>query len=250
MNSNMVWLVSYPKSGNTWFRIFLSNYLQNSSIPVSLENIERTTISSNAVDFEEWIGLNPFELTPDEVDLYRPDYYRILSASADEPDAVQYKKTHDAYTLNRTGVPLFPEAISKGAVYFVRNPLDVCVSYANHSASNVNKTVNFILNEKACIAGKRNGQLRQILLSWKNHIRSWCEQTRIPIHVVRYEDMKQRPIESFGSIVRFLGLEFDEERLERAILYSDFNLLQQMEQEKGFNEKMQMCKSFFWKGVI
>ncbi|MBE0650713.1 MAG: sulfotransferase domain-containing protein [Bacteroidales bacterium] len=245
---NIVWLASYPKSGNTWFRMFLANYLKNATEPVTLDEIESTPIASNEHDFEKLIGLNPFELTPDEVDLYRPDIYRELSKEAEESGKVNYKKVHDAYTQNKDGEPLFPEDISKCAVYFVRNPMDVCVSYANHSATEIKKTFEKLFDEKSSMAGKKRGQLRQILMSWKSHVKSWKDQVLIPVHITRYEDMLQKPVETFSSIIRFLELDYDQERLERAIRNSDFKLLQQMEQESGFKEKMQKCENFFWKG--
>jgi len=247
---NIVWLASYPKSGNTWFRMFLANYQKKSESPLSLEEIESTTISSSAVDFEDEIGLNPFELFPNEVDLYRPDMYHALSDEAKKEGIISYKKTHDAYTQNCEGIPLFPEDISKCAIYFVRNPMDVCVSYANHSAGKIEKTVEFILNENSFLSGGKKGQLRQILMSWKNHVQSWKKQSAIPVHFVRYEDMLQKPLETFGEIVRFLGLEYDEDSIKKAIINSDFKTLQHMEQEKGFQEKMQKCEQFFWKGKI
>jgi len=247
---NIVWLTSYPKSGNTWFRMFLSNYLKNSDNPVSLEEIEHAPIAGSAVDFEEIVGLNPFELTADEVDLWRPDMYRFLSEEYAKNEETCYKKVHDAYTINANKKPLFPEEVSRGAVYFVRNPLDVCVSFANHSANKIEKTVDLVLNENASLAGKKSGQLRQILKSWKSHIESWQSQSLIPVHFVRYEDMLQKPMETFELTIRFLGLEYEEQRLKRAIFNSDFKLLQQMEKENGFNEKLQFCKSFFWKGKI
>ncbi len=245
---NIVWLASYPKSGNTWFRMFLANYLSNASKPVLLDEIESTPIASYTVDFEEQIGLNPFELTPEEVDLYRPDLYRVLSEEAKKNDEIRYKKTHDAYTLNARGEPLFPDEVSIGVVYFVRNPLDVCVSYANHSASEVQKTIRFLLDEKASLAGKKTGQLRQILMSWKSHVKSWKDQSLIPAHFVRYEDMLQNSMKTFGSIIHFLGLEYDTRRLEQAILHCDFTIFQQMEEKEGFKERAQRCKQFFWKG--
>ena len=245
---NIVWLASYPKSGNTWFRMFLANYQANIESPLLFSDITEASIASSAVDFEEQISLNPFELTPDEVDLYRPELYRILSD--ENPHDILYKKVHDAYIRNEKDAPLFPAEVSRAAVYFVRNPLDVCVSYANHSASNVAKTVNFILNKEASLAGQKNGQLRQILLSWQEHYLSWSKQQQIPVCVVQYENMKRTPMEAFGGIIRFLGLEYNEERLYRSIVNSDFKLLQQMEKEGGFKEKMQKCKSFFWKGSI
>lgn len=248
MKRNIVWLASYPKSGNTWFRMFLANYLKNTNEPISLEEIESTPIASNAEDFEEVTGLNPFELSEEEVDLYRPDLYRYLSENEETEAGILYKKSHDAYCYNAHNIPLFPKEASKGAVYFVRNPLDVCVSCANHSASKIESTVQFLQSENGQLAGKKTGQLRQIMFSWKNHIKSWQQQDQIPVHIVRYEDMKQDPVNTFGSIIQFLGLEYDGERLKRAIINSDFKLLQQMEQEKGFKEKMQKCESFFWKG--
>ena len=245
---NIVWLASYPKSGNTWFRMFLANYLANVESPLLFSDITDASIASSAVDFEEQIGLNPFELTPDEVDLYRPELYRILSD--ENPRDILYKKVHDAYIRNEKDAPLFPAEVSRAAVYFVRNPLDVCVSYANYSASNVAKTVNLIMNKEASLAGQKSGQLRQILLSWQGHYFSWSKQQQIPVYVVRYEDMKRTPMEAFGGVIRFLGLEYNEERLYRAIINSDFKLLQQMEKEGEFKEKTQKCESFFWKGSI
>lgn len=247
---NIVWLVSYPKSGNTWFRMFLTNYLGKTSEPVPLEHIQSPSIASDAMGFEELTGLDPFELTPDEADFYRPDMFRALSAEAEEQGQILYKKAHDAYTLNANGEPLFPEEVSRQALCFVRNPLDVCVSYANHSAANIRKTIRFLLDEEARLAGARTGQLRQKLMSWSSHIKSWREQTAIPTKFIRYEDMQRQSAETFSSAIRFLDLPYDEERLLRAIEFSDFKLLQQMEQETGFNEKMQLCKNFFWKGKI
>ncbi|PHR68770.1 MAG: sulfotransferase [Lutibacter sp.] len=250
LKKNIMWLASYPKSGNTWFRMFLANYLKNDEEPVSLDEIESTPIASSPVDFEETMGFNPFEMGLDEVDLYRPDMYKIITQDTEDENEVFYKKIHDAYTLNTNNIPIFPAEVSIGAVYFVRNPLDVCVSYANHSSSNIKRKVKLILNEKGDVAGRKTGQLRQIMLSWKSHYDSWKSQTEIPVHIVRYEDMKQTPMETFGAIIKFLKLDYDKERLGRAIVNSDFKLLQQMEAETGFKEKAQFCENFFWKGTI
>jgi hypothetical protein len=247
---NIVWLVSYPKSGNTWFRVFLTNYQKNIQDPASLDEIQSSRIAGNVIDFEEIIGLDPFELTADEVDLYRPALYRALSDNAEKTCHISYKKAHDGYTLNKYCFPIFPEDVTKEAIYFIRNPMDVCVSFANHNAEKLDMTLKSLLNEAFYIAGGKSGQLRQKLLSWKSHVQSWKNQTLIPVHFVRYEDMIRKPMETFGSIITFLELEYDEKRLERAITNSDFKLLQQMEEENGFKEKAQLCQHFFWKGKI
>jgi len=247
---NIVWLVSYPKSGNTWLRIFLSNYLHNAQEPISIDDIESTPVSNSSSDFEEVIGLNPNEMDPDEIDFYRPEMYRVLSMEAEKMGGISYKKTHDAYTINTNNVPVFPDDISKMALYIIRNPLDVCVSFANQSGHKAASVVKLITSEKAQIAVKKLGQFRQKLLSWNGHVQSWQQQSLIPVHLIRYEDMLMNPAEAFGSMVKSLELDYDEERLSRAIGFSNFDLLKKMEDQNGFPEKLQTVRNFFWKGKI
>ena len=249
--TNTVWLASYPKSGNTWFRMFLANYLSDRDRPATLEEIQRTHIASDARFFEVQTGLNPFEMKPEQVDLYRPFLYQREAAMAIEEGTLPlFKKTHDAYTINSRGEPLFPEQISLGAIYFIRNPLDVCASFANHNVQPVERTVQFMLNENAFLAGKRDGQLRQLMGTWSNHVQSWHQQQRIPVHTARYEDMVMQPVQTFTDIARFAGLETDPERVATALEYCRFDVLQQQEQEMGFGEKTQGCNAFFWKGKV
>lgn len=230
--------------------MFLANYLNEKDEPASLDEIERTSLSSSALEFEETTGLNPFEMSPDEVDLYRPDVYKILSDKCQHKTNLCFKKAHDAYVQNRRSVPLFPAEVSKAAIYFVRNPLDVCISYANHSGGKIPKNVSFLINEEAQIAGKRTGQLRQLLLSWTSHAQSWLGQDNIPVHLVRYEDMLRDTEATFKGIVNFLGLAYNEDKLKNALNYCNFKTLQKMESKNGFREKTQACKKFFWKGEI
>ena len=246
--AKIVWLASYPKSGNTWFRMFLANYLKDSIEPLPLEDIERTTISSSPEEFEDESAINPFELTSEEVDNYRPANYRSVAANSSE--RLIFKKTHDAYTINSKGEPIFPGDASYGAVYFVRNPLDVAISYANHNTSGLDKVICTMIKDNAFIGGRVGDQLRQILLTWDNHYYSWQNQNQIPVHTVRYEDMVMKSKEIFGSIVNWLELPYDEERIDRALKNSNFKTLQEMEQRDGFRERLQNCKQFFWKGKI
>lgn len=247
---NIIWLASYPKSGNTWFRMFISNYQQNTEAHIPLEEIERTGIASSAIDFENEIGINPFEMGIDEIELYMPTLYRSISKNEGIDKPFVFKKIHDAFTYNKEGFQVIPEDISKSVIYFIRNPLDVAVSFANHSSNNSEAVVKQIINETSHIGGVNGGQLRQKLLSWKGHIKSWSTQNSIPLHLVRYEDMLQNPVETFGSIIKFIGLDYNEERLVRAIKHSDFKLLKEMEVKNGFSERLQQSKSFFWKGTV
>ena len=87
------------------------------------------------------------------------------------------------------------------------------------------------------------------MTTWSGHVSSWLEQTALRIHVVRYEDLLQDPRTAFGSIIRFVGLEWDGARLDRAIEHAAFPRLRAQEERDGFDEKPPDAESFFRAGV-
>ena len=91
-------------------------------------------------------------------------------------------------------------------------------------------------------------QLRQKLLSWSDHVLSWVDASDIRVFVMRYEDMKHKPLETFASVARFAGLSDDPEQVCRAVEFSSFQSLQQQEREHGFREKSPRNKVFFRRG--
>jgi hypothetical protein len=246
----IVWLASYPKSGNTWFRVFLSNLLNDKQEPVHINELKETSIASARGIFDEITGLPSEDLTHEEIDELRPEVYRW---QAGETDGLLFKKVHDAYTFLPDGRPLFPAEVTYAAIYFIRNPLDVAVSFAHHSAKVPQQMIKTLNNSEFSFCGKRNrlyNQLRQKLGSWSEHVKSWVDQAPVPVKVLRYEDMKTDPLETFESAVRFLSLNKSREEVRKALEFSDLNVLQAQEEETGFKEKMIKAESFFRKGTV
>ncbi len=247
---NIIWLASYPKSGNTWFRIFITNLLSNSGQPANINDLKETTISSSRKIFDDYTGLSSSDMTFKEIDRLRPEVYKLQSEESDE---LLFKKVHDKYYWVDEQKPLFPPDISEGCIYFMRNPLDVLVSFAYHSAKPVDKMLNIIGNSDYAFCDRNDrqvNQLRQLLGSWSDHVKSWTEQTEMPVHIMRYEDMVNDTFETFAKAVRFLKFDFGKEKIEEAIQKSDFNILTRQEKESGFKEKMIKSKKFFRKGKI
>jgi len=247
----IVWLASYPKSGNTWFRTFLTNFLRDTDKPADINDLEGGPIASARKGFDEAVGYDSGELTPDEADALRPEVYIHQACRSEE---TLYCKVHDAYTFLPDGRPMIPPEATEAALYFIRNPLDVSVSYASHGgSSNYDRIVRFMGDPEACVARSEfseMGQLRQRLLSWSRHVLSWQNVPGIRVKVIRYEDMKQQPEVTFTEAVRFLGLPDQPERIRKAILFSSFEELQKQEQSKGFRERLPRAKNFFRKGRI
>lgn len=247
--NGIVWLASYPKSGNTWMRTFLTNVLGDESEQVDINHLKTDGIFSSREIFDAATGIEASNLTNEEIDRLRPEIYNYLSNAAER---TMYIKAHDAYTYLPDGRPLFGTEKAR-AVYVLRNPLDVAVSYANHMAKDLDTTIALmggVSNVMCSNKGKLHLQLRQRLLSWSGHVESWTRQKEIPMKVVRFEDMKLNPTDTFDGIVRFLGFGCTQQRLQDAIEMSSFSRLKKQEQEEGFKEKPLNAASFFRKGEV
>ena len=248
--NGIIWLASYPKSGNTWFRVFLTNLLRDADTPASINELERTPIASARGVFNNLMGFDASDLTPDEIDRLRPELYIHLAETATEP---LFMKIHDAYKDVADSTPLIPYTASKGALYFIRNPLDVAVSFAHHNGSDCDIAISTMADEAfafCCKLNKLHSQLRQKLLSWSGHVRSWVDNAPFPVCVVRYEDMKTKPLETFQKAVRFAGLPHSLDQIQKAIDFSAFDVVQQQEASEGFQENSTSPSRFFRKGLI
>jgi len=242
-------LSSYPKSGNTWLRIFISNLIADKEEPLSINDIKNDTIASGREMFDEIAGIEASDLNHDEIDNIRPKVYRYI---ANNSEKTVFMKIHDAYTFLEDGSPLIPSEGIK-AIYIIRNPLDVAVSYSFHCSCSIDNAISDMRSKDCCFCGKTNKlmpQLRQKLLTWSEHVESWVDNTEIPVHVVRYEDMKNNPFETFKNAAIFAGLSYDDEKIRKAIEFSSFNRLNEEEKEKGFKERIAKDSLFFREGNI
>jgi aryl sulfotransferase len=246
--SGIVWLASYPKSGNTWLRAFFANYQQTDGRPVDINDLD--AIASDRRIFDEVAGVEASDLTLQETDCLRPAVYRQL---AQESQETLWIKIHDAFTLTPDGTALIPADCTHGALYVMRNPLDVAVSSAPHYSVPLDTAIRWMAQESRVLARVVRGlttQLEQRLVSWSGHVLSWVDQSACPVHVLHYEDMQRHPVETFGAAVRFAGLPEDGDRLARALRHSAFDALREQEKTRGFRERPAGAEAFFRKGKI
>lgn len=247
----MVWLVSYPKSGNTWFRIFLSNILYSEKRPVNINSIPINNASYARTTFEELIGLQSDMLTIEEEHCLRADAFQKLASSLSE---IEFFKVHESYFFDSYERPVFPESISRSAVYIVRNPLDVAVSFSNHLQVTLDRAIEHMCNPDYDLARNKGNnhshQLSQPLQCWSGHVNSWLDQDKIPIHLIRYEDMTLKAEQTFSSVIKHLNINASKDIIQLALKKSSFDKLQEMEKKHGFKEHKNSSVTFFWKGKI
>lgn len=242
---NLVWLASYPRSGNTWLRIFLTNLLEGKrDRPASINQLARAPVFKSSHFLEEALGYDVDCLSEQEIERVMPEVVRWHSKHA---GARSFHKIHDILQ------PEFVlEAHTKLAIYLIRNPLDVCVSFAHfRGQSDYDSTIEALGNPQQKIAFNTSSfpsQFPQFTSSWSRHVASWTEHASFPVLVVRYEDMLAQPMRTFANIVAEIGLEFEATDIEAALALSSFEALKAQEQSEGFSERPHTAKSFFRSG--
>ncbi|MFH0757926.1 MAG: sulfotransferase domain-containing protein [Bacteroidota bacterium] len=245
---NIIWIASYPKSGNTWFRVFLSNVLSQNTEPISINDIINTPIASSRELFDYYSGVSSSDLTLDEINRLRPRVYQQLSDSSTKSIFI---KVHDAWGFNKDELPIFPPEITKGVIYIVRNPFDICISASYHNSISIEQSVKNINNSNYKLGHnefKLNKQITHVIQNWSEHIVSWLDTSNLPVHVLKYEDLLDDPLKHFSQSLEFLQIDCEKNKIEIAIKNSSFKILQDMEYENGFKERPIYAKMFFRAG--
>ena len=240
----LIWLASYPKSGNTWMRTFLHNLFANGSQPVDLNRLDEFCLGgSQAAWYRKYTSTPLVELTDEEIAKYRPAVQRDFTTSF--PDSV-FVKTHH-FLGEHDGTSLHNMDVTAGAIYIVRNPLDVALSMVPHFALPLDDAIKTMADETAGTILTPD-HVPEHYGSWSTNVRSWTQRPNPQLLVLRYEDMLAKPRATFKRVTNFLGLKPSPERLERAIRFSSFKVLKAQEQKTGFKERPKVSNAFFREG--
>lgn len=252
MSKGIFWLASYPKSGNTWLRSFI--YAMQKQIKTDLTAIDINRLHTGAIaSSRSWLanglGVELGTHSAEQIESYRSDAYRFIHSQLTEP---AYHKIHDANHMCASGQRLCPPDACAGALYVVRNPFDVAISFANHMGVSLDKSIDMMgTSDFALLANEKKyrPQVRQRMGSWSDHVNSWVDSD-LPILLVRYEDMQSNPVASFTQISQFLHLPDDAHSVNNAIAMCHFDKLKKQEDKHGFKERPVKSKAFFRKGIV
>jgi hypothetical protein len=155
-------------------------------------------------------------------------------------------KTHNAL-IDYLGAPLVNRAVSAGAVYVVRNPLDVAISLAHFRGFSVDAAIDEMATAGAATE-TNDDDVYFVTGSWSENVASWTGQPTTAIFPVRYEDMLASPTETFTAIARHVRMPVVPDQIAHAIDLTRFDRMQSAEQAKGFLEKPPHVDRFFREG--
>jgi hypothetical protein len=240
----IIWLASYPKSGNTWIRAFLANLFTGAERPFDINALDQfcSTLTARA-RFDHIAGAPTLGMPEAEVLALRGQVQRNFCAKFAES---AFMKTHSRFG-DYHGLALIEPECTAGAIYVVRDPLDVAVSAASHYGV----SLEYMVGKMADMNFRTEASERHVtdyIGSWSQNVLSWTVPAHPKIHVVRYEDMHERPETTFERVVAFLGLQPSAELISRAIRFSRFDALSEQEQGGGFKERSAHNDAFFRRG--
>lgn len=252
--TNRVWLASYPKSGNTWFRILIHCLDLEPGDTLDINRLG-TPIASARAPFEDATLIDSGILTRGEIEYLRPRIHERPDPDMgdhDTPLATHFVKTHDAYSLTPQGEPLLAGARgAKGAILIVRDPRDVAPSLADHKQIGLDEAIAFLDSPDAAFGDRPGGLARHLyqqLGRWSDHVAGWLSQRDIALHLVRFEDLRQDTARILRDAMAFAGRTVTQEQVERAVRMANFASLQALEARTGFRETARNATAFFRRG--
>jgi len=202
--------------------------------------------------FKEILGFDPTKKHLNEVAAARA---RVQQYIVDTVEGLIFVKTHQALAVDRGHVNI-NFAVTAGAIYIIRNPLDVAISYAHHLDQPIDSSID-LMNKKNAETSLSDKQVNELYGSWSQHVLSWTRRPHRAIYVMRYEDMLTEPQKTFGALARHLLFKPSDEQLADAIERSSFERLREQEEKEGFRERPDKAERFFregrtgqWKDVL
>mgnify|MGYP001470281597 FL=1 len=244
----IIWLASYPKSGNTLLRSMISAYFFTQDGNFNFKTLNNINQFPDFKLFENY-GIN----TSDHMEIVK-NYINVQrQINTKDKNSIRFIKTHSGLrSIN--GYPFTDLNNSLGAIYIVRDPRSVAKSYANHNQMSLKRASDRMLEDKATLGGLKNpiNEADKILThmgSWSSNYESWKVFKKYNRYLlIKYEDMIKDKEKTFITILKFihklLDLKFsiNDDKLKNILKTTSFEYMQKLEKNFGFEESVKLKK--------
>ena len=250
----IIWIASYPKSGNTWLRAMLSAFFYSNDGNFSFELLDNIKEFPKHSEYLNKIsaGKNLVEIAKEWIPAQT-----MLNSKLRTPTI--FLKTHSAI-CSIDGSDFTDEKNTLAALYIVRDPRNVISSLSNHFNLSIEKSLELIVDKNKTISNptdKNKNIGLTVLSNWKTNYQSWRDWKTVKVKIIKYEDLIYSSKNTFINILNFLKefikIEFNENKIKNVIQSTEFKRLKLFEQKYGFKESAAMfdqTKSFFNLGPL
>ena len=239
----IIWLTSYPKSGNTWVRSFLSSLIFTNNGEVDFNAMQKisqypmrrhfTGLLENLEDFnalsKHWIPSQELINLDNKIKFFKTHH---VMCNFGKNSFTNYENTF-------------------GVIQIVRDPRNIITSILNFfNKKNYDEAKQFLFDEKKIIGVNlalnsqqklKDNNIITLISSWKTHYNSWKNFKKNHL-LIKYENLINEPKREFGKIRHYLdtklGLRFSEKKFNDAIDANSFLKLKKIENLKGFSENL------------
>ena len=229
----IIWLSSYHKSGNTWVRTFLTNYLYEEKDD-PFENINKIPSYPRERHFT-FLNEQELKTLGDKENSFK--HYIKSQEKINSNGGLSLFKTH-SYCGGVNNNYFTNSQNTAGFIYFVRDPRSVAISLSHHMTKSLEDVVNIMTDQKTFM--KVNDEFSEYLSSWRINYLSW-RNAKYPKLIIKYEDLKDNSYDNFKKILKFINnhvnIEINDEKIRKIIAKCEFKNLQSFEKKNGFKER-------------
>ena len=227
----IIWLASYPKSGNTYVRAFLSAYYFSENGQFDFSQIKNIDQFPHEKFFEKKV--NSMREASKQ--------WMPIQKKINRDKKIKFLKTH-SFLGNYEGNLFTSPETTLGAVYIIRDPRNVLTSLKNHFSLDDVKALKMITDKERWLMSN-NGSFSSYtyISSWSNNYLSWLKNNQFRKLFIKYEDLITNKYETFRDLIVFTNTLMnrvegvDKSKLQKAIETTNFDILKKKEISETFD---------------
>ncbi len=230
----IIWLASYPKSGNTLLRSILSSYFYSQEGDFNFQNLYKIS-QFPAVHHFMRLGVN----VQDDGEVFK-NFINAQNLINEESKKAKFFKTHSSL-CKMNGCNFTDLKNTLGVIYIVRDPRNVVTSFAHHYDLNIDNAIDAMIDKDRFMI-KTDKNCSAFLGSWDFNFNSWKKfEEKNKYLLIKYEDLISKKKSTLLKIFKFLeklGMSFklDMVKLNKAIKSTEFDKMKNLEKKETFHE--------------
>ena len=246
--SKILWVASYPKSGNTLMRSILSSLVYTEDGIFDFDLFKKISLLDTNpfydfvkdLDFNDYNNLNKLNISNKYWQLAQQKFKEKTSNFIFKTHAANLMYSKNKYTTSKT---------SLGVIYLIRDPRDIPSSYSYHQEKNINHVLNDMINKSSTITNP-SMNICVPLSSWNVHVKSW-ELLDTPKLIIKFEDLvndTKKVIILVSKFLEFLKIDFSNNSLKINNIFKSTQFTKMKKEEKIRGFPLGTSKNFFRQG--